>query len=521
MHVLYGHSSFVYTLQPIPDALGGGLVSGSEDRTLRVWRAADGECTQTITVPAVSVWAVVCTANGDLAAGSSDGLVRVFSRERARQAEPAELQKFEEDVAASVQAAPDIKEKDLKGEEALRQDGRKEGEVVMVRKPNGSIEAHQWSSAARSWTNVGTVTGSTGSSTKQLHNGVEYDHVFDVNLSDNTPPLKLPYNTNQNPYEAAQRFCFANELPTEYMDEIVRFIETNTGGVTLGGSGNEYVDPYTGASRYTAQPPRAAGASTFTGDPYTGGGGQAAAARKGPSFLPHKTFLSFAQANLAALRTKLGQLNDALAAEGSASALSSSELATLDSLVAYLTAASASTTSQASPISTDQASLLVKLLAWPADKVFPGVDLVRLVYQSDVRAATLARVLELVEAGEGREGETNSMLALRAVANAFLTVGGRKLVTEQAVEVLGALKRKGPKGLNKNGKVALATVVLKSVPAPSCHLVKETADTTSGLPATPSWPCRSSSTRPPASSRSTSSPTYVRPSSPRLPLPAH
>lgn len=54
VHTLFGHDSFVYSLATIPDSLGGGLVSGGEDRTVRVWRAADGECEQTITVPAVS-----------------------------------------------------------------------------------------------------------------------------------------------------------------------------------------------------------------------------------------------------------------------------------------------------------------------------------------------------------------------------------------------------------------------------------------------------------------------------------
>lgn len=52
--VLNGHDSFVYSLSAIPDSQGGGLVSGGEDRTVRVWRASDGECEQTIVVPAVS-----------------------------------------------------------------------------------------------------------------------------------------------------------------------------------------------------------------------------------------------------------------------------------------------------------------------------------------------------------------------------------------------------------------------------------------------------------------------------------
>ena len=54
VHTLSGHDSFVYSLATIPDSLGGGLVSGGEDRTVRIWRAEDGECIQTIVVPAVS-----------------------------------------------------------------------------------------------------------------------------------------------------------------------------------------------------------------------------------------------------------------------------------------------------------------------------------------------------------------------------------------------------------------------------------------------------------------------------------
>lgn len=45
---------------------------------------------------------------------------------------------------------------------------------------------------------------------------------------------------------AAQRFLQANELPMSYMDEVVRFIEKNSSGVSLGGGGAEYSDPYTG-----------------------------------------------------------------------------------------------------------------------------------------------------------------------------------------------------------------------------------------------------------------------------------
>lgn len=58
-------------------------------------------------------------------------------------------------------------------------------------------------------------------------------------------------------------------MPLTYIDEVVRFIEKNTAGVNIGTAGEEYVDPYTGASRYRAGGPTTAPASGYM-DPYTG-----------------------------------------------------------------------------------------------------------------------------------------------------------------------------------------------------------------------------------------------------------
>jgi len=80
-----------------------------------------------------------------------------------------------------------------------------------------------------------------------LYQGREYDYVFDVDIKDGVPALKLPYNVTDNPFAAAQKFLESNDLPLTYIDEVVKFIEKNTSGVNLGG-GEEYVDPYTGTS---------------------------------------------------------------------------------------------------------------------------------------------------------------------------------------------------------------------------------------------------------------------------------
>lgn len=167
----------------------------------------------------------------------------------------------------------DVKKNDLPGPEALDNPGKKEGQVIMVKNDAGSVEAHQWSVSSRSWAKIGEVVDAVGSSRKQLYMGQEYDHVFDVDFKDGVPPLKLPYNTTDNPYEAAQKFLCANDMAQEYIDEVVKFIEANTGGATLGTGSSEFVDPYTGASRYTgggAGSTPAPQNSGFSGDPYTG-----------------------------------------------------------------------------------------------------------------------------------------------------------------------------------------------------------------------------------------------------------
>jgi phospholipase A-2-activating protein len=51
-----------------------------------------------------------------------------------------------------------------------------------------------------------------GSGQKQLFEGVEYDYVFDIDIGEGMPPLKLPYNVSENPYTAAQQFLYKHEL---------------------------------------------------------------------------------------------------------------------------------------------------------------------------------------------------------------------------------------------------------------------------------------------------------------------
>ncbi|KAM0792413.1 hypothetical protein ACM66B_005091 [Microbotryomycetes sp. NB124-2] len=465
VHTLYGHDSFIYSLSPLPESLGSGLVSSGEDRSVRVWKASDGSCEQTIVIPAISVWAVCALENGDIAAGSSDGIVRVFTRSDERLASQQALADYDVQVSkAAVNSSQigDIKKDSLPGPEALSAPGKKDGQVIMVKAADGTVEAHSWSNSNGSWTKIGEVTGGVGQSQKQMYNGQEYDHVFDVDFADGAPKLKLPYNNGQNAYEAAQKFLIANDLPLEYVDEVVRFIDKNTGGVTLGGN-SQFVDPYTGASRYTGGgvQSHSSSSSGFSGDPYTGGG---RTAPKPASVLPYKTPLTFTQANLPPLRAKAGGFNDQLAANAAtaAVALSQDEVGELDNLVIGLTANLASTGKQPAGQLAANVSVALKMLKWPAAVRFPGLDLVRLLmlYQPEPEAIPLLLETLSDSTATAKERETNTMLALRALANAFCSSAGRSLMSTSAADVLGLLQADSTTGLSKIGKVALATVAL-------------------------------------------------------------
>ena len=81
---LEGHTAYIYSLATLPN---GDIVSSSEDRTVKVWR--DGQCIQTITHPAISIWTVAaCEETGEIVSGASDKIIRIFSRDPDRQADP-------------------------------------------------------------------------------------------------------------------------------------------------------------------------------------------------------------------------------------------------------------------------------------------------------------------------------------------------------------------------------------------------------------------------------------------------
>ena len=368
---LIGHESFIYSLAVLPS---GDLVSSGEDRTVRIW---DGPaCLQVITLPAISVWSVAACPNGDIITGSSDKIARIFTKDEKRLADPTVVAEFNEQIQSSVvpeQQMGEVNKIDAPGPDFLkRKSGTKEGQTQTIKEPDGSMWLYSWSSS-EGWTKVGQVVGaapSTGS--KKTYNGREYDYVFDVDIEEGKPALKLPYNTTQNPHEAAMKFLQDNELPMTYLDETANFIVKMTQGASLGQASQPQpqvpgADPWGSEARY-----RPEAVSTY--QPST----NVSPSKK----LPHKDYLAIVTGKPDASYRQILKLNSQYAASGdSGSTLSEGELETLSAVIKQLEIYNFNGQASLEPTPAFEASvpIAVKIATqWqPPQNRLAGLDLLR------------------------------------------------------------------------------------------------------------------------------------------------
>ncbi|POS77440.1 ubiquitin homeostasis protein lub1 [Diaporthe helianthi] len=473
---LHGHDSFVYSLAALPS---GELVSSGEDRTIRVWRGL--ECAQTITLPAISVWSVaVSQQTGDIVSGSSDGIVRVFTRNADSIADAETLASFDDSVKASsipAQQMGGINKEKLPGPEFLTsKDGTKEGQIQMINQPNGSVTAHQWSAGEGKWIEVGTVVDAVGSSGKKVeYMGKSYDYVFDVAIEDGAPALKLPYSLSQNPYEAASKFLSDNELPQTYLDQVTNFIVENTKGATIGQGSGPAVDEF-GTGRY---------------QPGDDSASQAPPAKKS---LPQDKYLTIATAKFDPAVKKILSINATMISSGRKdTALNPTEEATLAKLAENLSKTipsvpasvpgiAAAATSQPLTISEHDLGLALKLVSqWPDNERLPGLDLLRCMATSPMAAGftgpggesiiDIALRAAFQPTSGSNINEACAMMSFRVVTNLFTTEQGRQVAHAHADKVVDHMESlvgisdtpfKGPVGFpnNRNVLIALTTAAL-------------------------------------------------------------
>lgn len=510
LQVYTGHTSFIYSIAALPDE-GGNFVSVGEDRTLRIWK--DGNCSQVIRLPAQSVWSVTCLNNGDIVTGSSDGIARVFTASAERVASDEELQLFDAEVASHAIPAEaasgqlgDVKLEDLPGPEALLRPGNNSGQTKLIRRGN-IIECHQWNGMESKWDKIGEVVGSAGTegaarqTQKQMYNGKEYDFVFDVEIQEGAPRMKLPYNLTDDPWMAAHQFLERNDLSQMFLDQVVDFILKNTKGVTIGQQTPTAGDPFTGAGRFIpATAPSQAPVSNFSVgggavDPFTGGGsyrpsystqqtnvggvdpftgassyrsGQAGNQLSSPSksstvsqnpYFPKTSFISFDNANVAAIAGKLKEFNDSL--QEDPLQLGDDELKNLMEFLEDV----ANVDKSRSP-KVEHLPSLIKTLKWPLKVLFPALDVLRLAVRfpsitklccSESEGDNLAA--KLLSCTRDDNPQANVLLSFRIFSNLFLSDEGSALAMRHREKIVEHLIP-WCKCSNKNIRISLCTVLL-------------------------------------------------------------
>ncbi|XP_014481600.1 PREDICTED: phospholipase A-2-activating protein [Dinoponera quadriceps] len=448
-----GHENYIYSISATMN--GTYVFSSSEDRTLRVWHNA--EISQTIVLPTQSIWCIDLFSNGDIIAGSSDGILRIFSSNPERHANMEILEAFEKEVANTIlnaqQVIGDMNVRDLPDSRVLLQPGQRDGQTKIVNEGD-VVRAYSWSQNEQRWIRIGDVMGASGStaatSGKQLYNGIEYDYVFSVDIQDGVPPLKLPYNKGQDPWHAAQKFLHDNNLSQLFLDQVANFIVKNSEPTPVLNTGSQFVDPFTGGSRYVPGSGTSSSTPDITVPPPTFTSSNTSIC---PSYIPHLKYLKLEQANLSAIFDKLRELNTK---QESMYKIPEEKL----EAVGKLTSDGVSEEVRINAIST-----LKSLLNWPNDIVFPALDIARLtVLHKEVNDQLCTEELLPIIRRHVKSDATssNQMLTFRLLANMFQYEKGEKLCLDNKDEMLGSLLSLQSFG-NKNNQVAISTYILNLI----------------------------------------------------------
>ncbi|KAK0730116.1 PUL domain-containing protein [Lasiosphaeris hirsuta] len=439
---LYGHESFIYSLASLPT---GEIASAGEDRTLRIWRGK--ECVQTITHPAISVWTVASARNGDIVSGASDNIVRVFTRSAERTATPEAIEEFVQSVKASAISQEElgsVNKANLDDKEWLETNlGTKDGQQKMIREEDGTTSLYRWSQSLGAWDLVGTVVESAGSSGRKVtHNGREYDYVFDVDIAEGQPPLKLPYNLGEDSFQAATKFLNDNELPISYLESVANFIRENTKTATLGESSE-------------ARPP----ANTYSQE------------TSGAKYLPHTKYLDITTGRLDAGFRKLKEFNQAHIEAGNKHiSMNPDDSNRLEALVKALAVKTEDRKPGGIPNVDNSKQLIFNILTqWPYNNRLPALDILRCMAPwpgvaslTDYRYGNVVSIAlrgaldteQPVEQDDKGLAEflqskvdwssinaNNVMMALRTIINLFSTPEGRALVAQEAHAIIPMLAR--------------------------------------------------------------------------------
>ncbi|KAL6963901.1 hypothetical protein U1Q18_034908 [Sarracenia purpurea var. burkii] len=445
---MVGHTSIVYS---VDSHISGLIVSGSEDCYAKIWK--DGVCVQSIEHPGC-VWDVKFLENGDIATACSDGVVRIWTVHQDRIADSSELESFASQLSyykCSRKSVGGLKLEELPGLEALQLPGKSDGQTKVVREGDNGV-AYAWNLREQKWDKIGEVVDGPDKSMKRpILDGIQYDHVFDVDIGDGEPIRKLPYNRSENPYTTADKWLIKENLPLSYRQQIVEFILQNTGQRDIA-IDSSFRDPYTGSSAYVP-----------------GGSSNMHTTSEKPTFkhIPKKGMLVFDAAQFDGILKKISEFNSVLLSEPDKKSLSMTEpeVSRLGAIVKILKDTSHYHSSIFSDV--DIALLLKLLKSWPIAMIFPVIDILRMMILHPDGATRLLKhvddkndvLMETIKNVTTNPLAANLLTSIRFVTNLFKSTCYYRWLQKHRSEILDAFSSCYSSS-NKNVQVSYATLIL-------------------------------------------------------------
>ncbi|XP_041998802.1 phospholipase A-2-activating protein-like [Salvia splendens] len=447
---MVGHTSIVYSV----DAHASGLiVSASEDCSAKIWK--DGICVQSIEHPGC-VWDAKFLENGDIVTACSDGIVRIWTVDHERTADTVELDSFTSQISQyklSRKRVGGLKLEELPGLDSLKTPGSSDGQTKVVREGDNGV-AYAWNMREQKWDKIGEVVDGPDDNMKSsMLNGVQYDHVFDVDIGDGEPIRKLPYNRSENPYDVADKWLLNENLPLSYRQQIVEFILQNTGQKDFTPD-PLFRDPYTGSSAYVPGAP-----SKFP---------DASSSKPSYKHIPKRGMLAFDTAQFDGILKKISEFNSSLLSDPEKKhlSLSDSDMSRFNAIVKILKDTSHYHSSRFADV--DVALMLKVLKTWPVALLFPVIDVVRMIVLHPDGAAKLMQhvkdqddiVIEVIKKVTASPPlPANLLTCLRAVTNLFKNTCYHEWLLNNRAEVLDALSCCCSSS-NKNVQLSYATLIL-------------------------------------------------------------
>ncbi|CAA88206.1 Ubiquitin fusion degradation protein 3 homolog [Caenorhabditis elegans] len=302
------------------------ILTTGEDGTLEFWAIDGGKdgnlaivSEAVIQLPTTNTWDAKVLLNSDIAVAGSDGRIYIMTTDKNRKADDDILDAFDAEVVAKLTAKTERMKQEEHETVTIKVDiddrptqlnlkykkGTDPGLCAQEFLSENNLPIHYLEEITRFIKDriPEARAFDLKSGKKVIVDGKEYDYALGVNFGKGEPDKQMPFNVNESPQFAAQRFVERHQLPVSVIPSLAGMISQEMDKLSKGAasaqsgyedpftgpgryvpqgssnSGGHGADPFTGSGRYVPQASNSSGFDTgFSGDPLTGDGGYRASA---------------------------------------------------------------------------------------------------------------------------------------------------------------------------------------------------------------------------------------------------